>query len=108
MRIFSGALNNTAVSREQTEALVLAQSLLAGAGVETPFASGEAAGRHGEQMEWQMVMAHVEPNRDVPRAGTPVVALWDISVRVSWRDSLQATARTVTLSTLRAAKQGAP
>lgn len=108
MRIYSGALNNVGVASEQAEALVVAQSLLAGAGVETPLAEGETAGRHGERFDWRLVVAPVETERQAARAGAGGVRLWEVSARVAWRASPGAVERAVTLTTLRAQVEVAP
>lgn len=108
MRIFSGALNNIAVSREQTEALALAQTLLAGAGVETPLAAGELSGQQGERLQWRLTMTRFGLGQEARRPGAPPYALWEIDVRVSWQDRPEDSGRAVVLKTLRAGKESGP
>lgn len=105
MRIYSGALNNVGAASEQAEALAVAQSLLAGAGVETRLAAGETTGRHGERFDWRLAAIPFEPER---RAGAVAVQLWEINARVAWRESPGAGERAVTLTTLRAQGGAAP
>lgn len=108
MRIFSGALTNTAVSREQTEALVLAQSLIASAGVEMPFGEGVATGRQGPQLEWQLEMNRFDPGLNMTGTGTSSLTLWEIKARVAWHEHSGTPERVVSLSTLRAGREGGP
>ena len=106
MQIFSGSLRNADITREQAEATALAQSLLAGIGVETPMAAGESSGVHADQFRWRIQIA---PFQEPPRAGqTEAIApiatldLWQVMVSVAWGGGAPpASERTVTLATLR-------
>lgn len=106
MQIFSGSLRNADITHDQAQAVVLAQSLLTAAGVETPLAPGESNGVYTEKFRWQL---SVRPFADEVRAGeTPAVRqvltldLWEITASVTWGGTSGSPQRAVTLSTLRA------
>jgi general secretion pathway protein I len=103
MRIFSGALNNVEVARDQAEALIVAQSMLASATVE-PLPSGgdEASGRHGERFEWQVSIRPYLSDQDSVPTGVGLTSLWEIVVRVAWPSSAGGRDRAVSLRTVRA------
>ena len=66
MQIFSGSLRNADVTRDQAQAVALAQSLLASAGVETTLAPGESAGVLDDKFRW---LLRVSPFVQEPRPG---------------------------------------
>ncbi len=95
MRIHSGALNGIETARTQSEALEIAQSLLARASGETPLAASETSGRFGDQFAWRIA---VTPFLGERLSGG---ALWEIDVRVTWRENLASRPREVALKSLR-------
>lgn len=105
MQIFSGSLRNADITHDQAQAVVLAQSLLAAAGVETPLAPGEINGVHTEKFRW---LLQVRPFLDEARAGETVAVrqvltldLWEVTARVTWGGIPGSPERAITLSTLR-------
>lgn len=89
MQIFSGSLRNADASRDQAEALAIAQSLLASAGVESPLASGETSGTVGERFRWSL-RATPLPYNALAEDGNPLrpanaLELWEVAVRVAWK-----------------------
>lgn len=97
MQIFSGSLNNATVARDQTEATLVAQSLLAVAGVDSELMPGEARGRHGERFYWQLLAEPVE----VHLADQPARELWTVRAKVVWGGTHGEKERSVVLTTLR-------
>lgn len=105
MQIFSGSLRNVDVSRDQAQAVVIAQSLLASAGVEAPLAAGESAGTLDDRFRWSLLAT---PMQLEPLAGDagPVkpaasLELWELSARVAWGGSGGTPERDLILTTLR-------
>lgn len=106
MQIFSASLRNADITREQGEATTLAQSLLAGIGVETPLAASESSGVHADRFRWRIQIA---PFQEPPRVGqtegiNPIATLdlWQVTVSVSWGGGASPSSeRAVTLATLR-------
>lgn len=105
MRIHSAALGNVGVSREQTEALVLAQSLIADATGAPALEPRSAEGGQGDRLAWRITVDSYSGEQDTAAAGYLPVALWEISARVAWRDGRDKRERSITLKTIRA--QGA-
>jgi len=104
MQIFSGSLRNADVSRDQAQAIVLAQSLLASAGVENPLAAGESTGTLDDKFRWALSATpmQLDPLVGETSALRPAssLELWEVSVRVAW-DGGSAPERDLTLTTLR-------
>ena len=102
MRIFSGSLRNADVTRDQAQAVALAQSLLASAGVEATLVPGESTGVLADKFRW---LLRVSPFVQEPRPGeteavrSPLsLDLWEVAVRVGWGGVPE---RALTLTTLR-------
>jgi len=105
MQIFSGSLRNTEVTHDQAQAVVLAQSLLAAAGVETPLTPGETSGVQTGKFRW---LLRTRPLPDEVRAGgtaavrvPPVLDLWEVTASVTWGGVSGSPERSVSLATLR-------
>lgn len=112
MQIFSGSLRNAQLAHDQAQAVALAQSLLAAAGVETPLATGETAGQAGNKFRWYLL---AEPYQDeqpaaiVPPDGVNQrVELWKVTVEVRWGGDSDTTPRSFHLSSLRLHTPPAP
>jgi general secretion pathway protein I len=103
--LFGGGLaglTSTATSARYQEALARAESHLAAAASEGALAASDRQGDEGGNFHWRVrvtVAAVAGPVPDAP-AGSPVPALYDITVQESWpgRDR----SRVVTLQTRRA------
>ena len=105
MRIFSGSLRNADVTRDQAQAVALAQSLLASAGVEATLVPGESTGVLDDKFRW---LLRVGPFVEEPRPGEAAAVrsllpmdLWEVAVRVAWDGDSRLPERTLTLTTLR-------
>lgn len=101
MQIFSASLRNADITRDQAQAVVLAQSLLASAGVETTLAAGESSGAVADKFRWRL-----QTRRFVETAGAGSTTgiqtalpldLWEVTARVAWG----APERELALTTLR-------
>lgn len=105
MQIFSGSLRNTDVARDQAQAVVVAQSVLASAGVVSALDAGAASGEAGERFRWQLQVApfalEAQPGSAGALPATPQLQLWAVSVTVAWADGRRED-RSLTLTTLRA------
>ena len=105
MQIFSGSLRNADVTRDQAQAVALAQSLLASAGVETTLIAGESTGVLEDKFRW-VVRVHpfVEevPSQQTAAVQSPLrLDLWEVAVRVAWGGDGASPERLLTLTTLR-------
>jgi general secretion pathway protein I len=105
MQIFSGSLHNADVTRDQAQAVALAQSLLASAGVEATLVAGDSAGVLDDKFRW---LLRVNPFVQEPRPGeteamrSPLLLdLWGVTVRVAWGGDSRLPERALTLTTLR-------
>ena len=105
MQIFSGSLRNADVTRDQAQAVALAQSLLASVGVETTLVAGDSVGVLGDKFRW---LLRVNPFVQEPRPGeteavrSPLILdLWEVTVRVAWGGDSRLPERALTLTTLR-------
>lgn len=105
MQIFSGSLRNAERSRDQAQAVALAQSLLAAAGIEGRLAAGESSGDIDGKFRWRSRAAPFQDDSlpvpaAVPTAGSPL-ELWEVTAEVSWGGDAGRSERTLSLSTLR-------
>jgi len=103
MQIFAGSLRNADVTRDQAQAVALAQSLLASAGVETALLAGESTGVLENKFRWVLrVSPFVEevPSRQAVRSPLRL-DLWEVAVRVAWGGDSASPERSLTLTTLR-------
>ena len=105
MQIFSGSLRNADVTHDQAQAVALAQSLLASAGVEATLIAGDSAGVLDDKFRW---LLRVNPFVQEPRPGetepvrSPLLLdLWEVTVRVAWGGDSRLPERALTLTTLR-------
>lgn len=103
MQIFSGSLRNAGYSQEQAQAVVLAQSLLASAGIETTLATSESSGNLDGQFRWRLQIRPFQGEMPGGEATTlPIrLELWEVMAEVSWGGELGSTKRTLSFSTLR-------
>lgn len=112
MRIFSGSLRNADVTRDQAQAVALAQSLLASAGVEATLVPGESTGVLDDKFRW---LLRVSPFVQEPGSGEAAAVrsplpmdLWEVAVRVAWDGDSRLPDRTLTLTTLRVQPPATP
>lgn len=104
MQIFSGSLRNADISHDQAQALTLAQSVLASAGIEAPLAAGEATGTLNEKYRWTLLVTPVQyesATGDINQLSpTGILELWEVAVRIVWQGS-DARERDLRLVTMR-------
>ncbi len=110
MQIFSSSLRNADVSRDQAQAINLAQSLLASAGIEAPLLAGETSGELDGRMSWRLAITPFQG--DVPgeivsgAAVVPMLELWELTAEVSWGGDASHGGRKLTLATLKTQAPG--
>ncbi len=98
LRIFGGDGHLAGLAEEHSKAVVLAESLLANAGVEAPLQPGEFNGEIDSQYSWAMrVTPFTPPEGDMPQ-NQPFKPYW-VEVTVEWGNDNEPSA--FTLSTLR-------
>ncbi|MDD5402911.1 MAG: type II secretion system protein [Sulfuricella sp.] len=105
MQIFSGGTRNAALANDYSRAVLLAETKLAAAGIETPLQDGVVAGSTDERFHWQLAMRMLPAAADAPAALMPV-GLFDVEARVMWEDGGKE--RMVKLDTMRIAPLNAP
>ncbi|PKM12838.1 MAG: general secretion pathway protein GspH [Gammaproteobacteria bacterium HGW-Gammaproteobacteria-3] len=100
LRIFSGGVRTAIVADGYTTAVQIAESLLAGTGVETPLQAGQSTGMENDTYAWQVTVSPFQI-ADVP-ADTlaPGIGLMQVEVSVSWSEG-GAEPRLVELTTLK-------
>ena len=85
LRIFGGAGRIAGTADEYSRAIVLAESLMAAAGIETPLEPGETRGELDDTYRWNL---RVEPYEWDPRGGAPnwgFKPYW-VELTVEWGD----------------------
>jgi general secretion pathway protein I len=106
MQIYSVSLRNVEVSGELGQAVTLAQSLLASAGIDGELAAGEISGEHAERFHWKLMVLRLdEENVSVDGSGAKpagLLELWEVVAVVSWASgSVDGPPRSYTLTSLR-------
>jgi len=105
LKIFSAGVNIAGVAEEYTEAVQIAESLMARTGVEAPLQQGEITGTENEKYDWRVSVSPFQftaENLDV--TAIPAV-LYKVKVIVSWGDDARADGRQVELVTLKLTKK---
>ncbi len=102
-RIFSGGLRNVELSSNYTQAVLVAESQLAAAGITAPLETGESSGEWGERFRWQRVIETYLP-RDGETEPAGGIEGYRVTVNVDWELSGQK--RRLTLSSIRLRKAG--
>ena len=97
-RIFGGGGRLAELADQHARAIVLAESLLASAGVETPLQPGESGGEIDDRFRWVLrVNPYVPAGEPLPEQ-LPFKPYW-VELSVEWGDANEL--RTFTLGTLR-------
>jgi general secretion pathway protein I len=110
MQIFSSSLRNADVSHDQAQAVSLAQSLLAGAGIESPLVAGETSGDVDGRMFWRLRINTFQG--EIPGGVTsgptalPTLELWELTAEVSWGGDASLGGRELKLTTLKVQAPG--
>ena len=98
MRIFSGDGRLAGMAEDHSRAIVVAESLLANAGVETPLHPGEFSGQFDQQFSWTLrVTPFIQPDV-AQQEQQPFKPYW-VELTVEWGENRES--RSFTLSTLR-------
>jgi general secretion pathway protein I len=106
LKIFSAGVNTAGVAEEYTAAVQIAESLMAGTGVESPLQPSEDSGLENDKYHWQVSVSPFQfaaDNLDI--TAIPAV-LFKIKVTVNWGDDIGGTdGRQVELITLKLANK---
>ena len=103
LRIFSGGLRNVSVSSDYAIATLIAESRLAGAGIDVPLRPGETSGTEGERFEWTVNVQDYQPWPGYRSAAKGLDA-YRVTVTVEWPHGDNT--RSVGLSTVRLRTEG--
>lgn len=104
LRIFSTGLGNVALSGDYTEALLVAETQLASAGVSEPLTVGASEGEWDKRYRWQRIVEPYYTGADTSSPASPVSA-FQVRVSVEWIHKGQA--REISISSLRLRKNPA-
>jgi general secretion pathway protein I len=98
LQTFAMGLRNTALSEEYTQAMLHAESVLAGLGVEEPLTEGDLSGKLDDKYAWRgSVSVYEEPEGpELPDNG---LIPYHVQITVYWQD--ESHERSVSLETLR-------
>ena len=99
LRIFGGGSRLAGLSEEHARAVVLAESLLAQAGVETPLQPGETSGQIDETFDWAMRVSPFTPPDGEPLPEQLQFKPYWVELAVEWGEGDELHA--FNLSTLR-------
>lgn len=107
LKIFSAGVNTAGVAEEYTTAVQIAESLVAGTGIEAPLRAGESNGLEDEKYHWQVSVSPFPfmVEKDLDAASVLSVELFKIKVTVNWGDDAVADDRQVELTTLKLANK---
>jgi general secretion pathway protein I len=97
LRIFAGGGRLAGLADEHVRAMILAESLLARAGVEEPLQPGETGGEIDDQFRWRLRVSPYIPAGEPLPEQLPFKPYW-VELSVEWG---QQELRSFTLSTLR-------
>lgn len=102
-RIFGGGLRNVGMTAGYAQAVAIAESELAAAGVTEPLREGEAQGQSEDRrFHWRRVVQPMDPwGSELQPVGG--VALFRVDVQVQWADGGEE--RQIDLSTLRSTRE---
>jgi general secretion pathway protein I len=98
--IFSTGMSRAGALAERAEALAVAQSRLAIAGMEEPLAEGAASGEtEDRRYRWTTTIVRSQEGMDSPQPALSAFVLYHVAVRVDWRGG-DARDHTLALATL--------
>jgi len=103
LRIFSGGVRNVAVSSDYAQAVLIAESRLATAGIDDTLAPGETGGLENGRFRWTRVVSDYEPSFDY-RPAVDGLHAYRVAVSVSWPNGDKE--RRVELKTVRIVHEG--
>jgi hypothetical protein len=82
-RIFSGGLRNVDLSADYARAVLLAESQLASAGIDTPLVRGETHGEWEERFRWHRQVESYQPWGRARELTVPLLA-YRVTISVDW------------------------
>ncbi len=103
LNIFSGGLRRTVVSEEYQQAVIIAQSKLAAAGVETALENATAQGQSQDKYTWSVQVQPFNMDNLDLADDTLELAAYQVVVTVNWSEGNNQ--RQVELNTLKLAAQ---
>ena len=83
LRIFSGGLRNVSVSSDYSQAVLIAESRLATAGIDGMLAPGELSGTEAGRFQWTRLVTNYQPTPDYSTNAKGSRA-YHVAVTVSW------------------------
>ena len=96
MQIFSTSLNNTEISRDKAQAVMIAQSLLASVGTEILPQNANTSGAAENGFKWRLESQPVKAN------DASTISLWEVTAIVEWGEATpKVNSRNLTLHTMR-------
>lgn len=106
LRVFATGVHATVQSEDYSIAVEIAESLMAGIGVETPLQAGETRGQQSERYKW---VIQVQPFQRQQRethnqqdlTGSPLWQLMRVRVEVAWGDEDRNQQRSLVLQSLK-------
>ncbi len=109
LNIFSKGVYTAALSEEYTAAVQIAESLLAGVGVENELVEGEFYGANHDKFQWTITSFpydiytehNVESSRNSSFKKRPESIIFQVIVKVAWGDEDNGDQRFVELNTLK-------
>ena len=102
LQLFGGGLRAVSASERHLMATMLARSVLAGIGTETPILAGEATDDIGDGYRWTMRIAQSRTIASI-KEGNQLHVPYEVQVEISWNDR-----PVTTLTTLRLVTQPQP
>ena len=103
LRIFSGGVRNVAVSADYAQAVLIAESRLATAGIDDTLAPGETDGVENGRFRWTRVVTDYEPAFDY-RSTIKGLHAYHVTISVTWPNGDKE--RRVELNTVRLMHEG--
>lgn len=104
LRIFGGGGRQAVLADEHVRAMMLAESLLASVGVETPLQPGESGGEIDDQFRWTLSVSPYMPGGEPLPAQLPFKPYW-VALSVAWGNQ---ELHSFTLGTLRLLAENRP
>ena len=96
LQVFSSGMRGARLAGAYTTATLLAKSVLAETGIETPLEEGEVGGEFDNGFRWRRIVTLYEDEAMPEALGLPVAA-YRVTVEVSWDEG----GRSVSLETIR-------
>jgi len=99
LRIFGGAGRVSGLADQYARAVVVAESLLAAAGLEAPLQPGETSGEFDTVFHWTMRVTPYQGEENIPFAENLPIAPYRVDLSIEWEEGDEP--RSFELTTLR-------